>query len=93
MNASLSTCLPLPVNDYESFHSIYDLPEYASIFGQFATAAYDGSALIYFSSNQSAISGPGASFGGVLFKHSYVNTPKLKALKETIDHQMIHVML
>lgn len=85
MNVSPSTCLPLPVNNYESFHSIYDLPEYASIFGQFATAAYDGSALIYFSSNQSAISGPGASFGGVLFKPSYVNTPKLNALKETID--------
>lgn len=82
---TVSTSLSLARDSYESFHGVYDLPEYASIFGSFRTAVFDGSVLLFQSVEGMAISGPGASFGGLLINSSHVRQPKLRRLAELIE--------
>src|SRR5262249_7216793 len=81
----LNTSLPLPVDNYVSFHSAYDLPEYAALFGEFNVANCAGSTVLFRMTEQGVVSGPGASFGGILFNCRHVRNPKLRTLTEMID--------
>lgn len=73
------------VDTYESFHSVYDLPDYASLFGSFDTVNHSGSAIVFAMANGIAVSGPGASFGGLLLNPVHVRQPKLKSILEMIE--------
>jgi hypothetical protein len=55
------------------------------MFGEFGIAAYGGSAGLFRVANQCAVSGPGASFGGILFNPDHVQNPKLQIIKEAIE--------
>lgn len=67
-----------------SFHGVYDEPDYAALFGEYGAVTVDGAELRYRAGEGGAVSGPGASFGGVAFDAEVVEHPRLEALAETL---------